>query len=181
MKKLIVLLLVALPLVSLAQRDIEEGDKPSLKDRLYFGGGFGLNSGSLNGVNYFYISVNPIVGYMVNPKFSVGTGISWQRTSYDLKPSVALTQYGVSPFMRYNFDQLFAYAEYNFITTPVLTQNLTASSQSRTFSRLLMGLGYTQPLGGRSRINAMALYDVLYNRADGAFASPWVFRVFFSF
>jgi hypothetical protein len=177
MKRLAVLLLVALPLLGLAQRDIEEGAKPSLKDRLYFGGGFGLNSGSLNGINYFYISLNPIVGYMVNPKFSVGTGISWQRTSYDTRPSIALNQYGVSPFMRYNFDQLFAYAEYNYITTPTFS----APGQSRAFSRLLLGLGYSQPLGGRSRLNAMALYDVLYNRAEGAFASPWVFRVFFSF
>jgi hypothetical protein len=177
MKRLIVLLMFALPLLSMAQRDIEEGAKPSLKDRLYFGGGFGLNSGSLNGINYFYISLNPIVGYMVNPKFSVGTGISWQRTSYDSKPSVALTQYGVSPFMRYNFDQLFAYAEYNYITTPTFS----APGQSRAFSRLLLGVGYMQPLGGRARLNAMALYDVLYNQAEGAFASPWVFRVFFSF
>jgi long-subunit fatty acid transport protein len=178
MKRLVVLLMVALPLLSLAQREIEEGDKPKLKDRLYFGGGFGINSGTdAYGNSYFFISLSPIVGYMINPKFSVGTGINWQRTSYDTRPSIVLNQYGVSPFLRYNFDQLFAYAEYNYISTP--TFNIT---NRRAYNRLLLGVGYSQRLGGsRGAINAMALYDVLYNQSDRAFASPWVFRVFFSF
>jgi hypothetical protein len=177
MKSVIVLLFLGLPLFGIAQREIEEGDKPKLKDRLYFGGGFGLNSGTDGyGNTYFFYALNPIIGYMVNPKFSVGTGINWQQTSYD-RPKVTLTQYGISPFARYNFDQLFAYGEYNLISTPTFIN----SDQRRVFSRMLLGLGYSQPLGSRGAINAMALYDVLYNQSDRAFASPWVFRVFFSF
>ena len=177
MKNLIVVLLMGLPLLGISQREIEEGEKPKLKDRLYFGGGFGLSSGTDGyGSSYFFYAVNPIIGYMVNPKFSVGTGINWQQTSYD-RPSVTLTQYGVSPFARYNFDQLFAYGEYNLISTPTFIN----SDQRRVFNRMLLGLGYSQPLGSRGAINAMALYDVLYNQSDRAFASPWVFRVFFSF
>ncbi|MFN7791496.1 MAG: hypothetical protein ACK5NM_03005, partial [Cyclobacteriaceae bacterium] len=94
MKNLVVVLLIGLPLLGISQREIEEGEKPKLKDRLYFGGGFGLNSGTDGfGNSYFFYALNPIIGYMVNPKFSVGTGINWQQTSYD-RPKVTLTQYG---------------------------------------------------------------------------------------
>ncbi len=177
MKNLVVVLLIGLPLLGISQREIEEGEKPKLKDRLYFGGGFGLNSGTDGfGYSYFFYALNPIVGYMVNPKFSVGTGINWQQTSFD-RPKVTLTQYGISPFARYNFDQLFAYGEYNLISTPTFIN----SDHRSIFNRMLLGLGYSQPLGNRGAINAMALYDVLYSQSERAFASPWVFRVFFSF
>lgn len=177
MKAFIFSLLIVLPALAFAQREVDEDAPQKLKDRLYFGGGLGLNTGTdAYGNSFFYFAVNPIVGYMVTPKFSVGTGINWQRTSYD-RPSVVLNQYGISPFVRYNFDQLFAYAEYNLISTPSY-YNL---NQTKTLSRFLIGLGYSQPLGKRGAVNAVGLYDVLYNQSERAFASPWVFRVFFSF
>jgi hypothetical protein len=173
MKKLVVLLLIALPLLSLAQRDFEEGDKPKFKDRVYLGGGFGLGGGT----GYFSVSLNPIVGYMITPKFSAGTGISYQLISYtDIKPSVTINQYGISPFLRYNFDQLFAYGEYNLIST-----NYIGSDKRYFVDRLLLGLGYSQPLGGRGAVNVVGLYDVLYKQNQSPFPSPWVLRVFFSF
>lgn len=161
-----------------AQRVVDEGASSSLKDRLYIGGGFGLNGGSdAYGNRYFYFALNPIIGYMVTPKLSVGTGLNWQRYSYSEPVKLNIDQYGVSPFMRYNFSQVFAYGEYNLINTP--TYNF---AQRRTYDRLLLGLGYSQPLGQRrGAINAMALYDVIYDQQERAFASPWVFRIFFSF
>lgn len=175
-------MLLGLNTLVLAQRSISEDAPHTFKERGYFGGGFGLNSGrDAFGNSYFYYAVNPIIGYMITPQFSSGIGISWQSTSYnDLKPSVTLSQFGFSPFVRYNFDQLFAYSEFN--------QVISSNSIYRNYSRMLLGLGYSQPLGGRGAINAMALYDVLYNQNDiltsnkiGGPTSPWVFRVFFSF
>jgi hypothetical protein len=177
MKKLgVVLLLLSLSFLSIAQRVVDENTPHTLKDRLYFGGGFGLNSGTdAYGNSYFFYSLSPLVGYMINSKLSAGTGINWQQTSYD-RPNVTLTQYGVSPFLRYNLDQIFLKAEYNYISTPTFLN----SNERRAFSRMLLGVGYFQPLGGRGGINAVALYDVLYNQNDRAFASPWVFRVYFT-
>jgi hypothetical protein len=174
MKKLgIVVLLLSFSYLTIAQRVVDENTPHTLKDRAYFGGGFGLNSGTDSyGNSYFFYSLSPLFGYMINSKLSAGSGINWQQTSYD---KVTFTQYGVSPFLRYNFDQLFAKAEYNYISTPTLY-----STERRAFSRMLLGVGYTQSLGGRGGLNAVALYDVLYNRNDGAFASPWVFRVYFT-
>jgi hypothetical protein len=177
MKKFVlVVCLFAFASLSFAQRQISDDTPKTFKERGYFGGGFGLNSGSINGVNYFYFGVSPIIGYMITPQLSAGTGLSWNRTSYSDSRGTVLNQYGISPFVRYNFNQLFAYGEYNYISTPTLI-----STQTRTFNRMLLGLGYTQSIGGRGAINAVALYDVLYDQSEGAFASPWVFRVFFSF
>jgi hypothetical protein len=159
-----------------AQRVVDEGAGWSLKDRLYVGGGFGLNGGTDQwGNRYFYFAINPIIGYMVTQRFSVGSGINWQRYSYTEPVKLKIDQYGVSPFVRYNFSQLFAYGEYNLLNTPTFSL-----SQRKTFDRLLLGLGYSQPFGRRGAINAMALYDVIYDQNERAFASPWVFRVFFS-
>ena len=171
----IVLLLVSF--TALAQRDVDETTGWTPKDRIYTGGGVAFNGGSdAFGNRYFYFAVNPIVGYMVTPKFSVGTGVTWQRFAYTQPIKLNIDQYGVSPFMRYNFDQLFAYGEYNLINTPVFL----GTGERRNFDRLLLGLGYSQPIGPRSKINLMALYDVLYDNQEHAFASPWVFRVFFT-
>ena len=179
MRSFIVFVALCISCSAWAQRPVEEDSKPSFKDRIYFGGGFGLNGGRDGyGNNYFYFAVNPIVGYMITPKLSAGTGVSWQQYNYtDIK--VKINQYGVSPFVRYNFGKLFSYAEYNLINTPNYYNNSTSRAN---YDRLILGLGYPQPFGsGRGAINAMALYDVLYQQSDRVFASPWVFRVFLSF
>lgn len=161
----------------LAQREVEEDEGWALKDRIYFGGGLGLNGGNdAFGNRYFYVALSPIVGYMVTQQFSVGTGVNWQHYNYpDVK--VKFNQYGVSPFARYNFGRLFAYGEYNLINTP----SFNNVDLRDNYDRMLVGLGYSQPIGRRGAINAMALYDVIYNQSDRVFSSPWVFRVFFSF
>jgi hypothetical protein len=159
-----------------SQREIDEKTEHSLKDRIYFGGGFGLNGGSdAFGNRYFYVSLNPIVGYMITPEFSGGLGLQWTHYSYP-DFNAKIDQYGFSPFLRYNFGQLFAYTEYNLINTPIF-----GGTERKNFDRLLIGIGYTQPLGRRGAINAMALYDLLYNNQERAFASPWVLRIYFSF
>ncbi len=162
--------------LAFAQREIDNNSGWELKDRIYFGGGFGLNGGNdAFGNRYFYVALNPIVGYMITPQFSGGLGIQWQHYSYP-DFNTTIDQYGVSPFLRYNFGQLFAYTEYNVFNTPTF-----GNTERKTFDRLLLGVGYSQPLGRRGAINAMALYDLIYSNSERAFASPWVFRVYFSF
>ena len=176
-KSVAILLLSIVAFTVLAQRELEEDAGWSLKDRIYVGGGVGLNGGRDGyGNNYFYVALSPIVGYMITPQFSAGAGISWQHYSYP-DVNVKINQYGVSPFVRYNFGKLFAYSEYNLINTP----SFYDLNKRANYDRLLVGLGYSQPLGQRGAVNAMALYDVIYNQADRVFPSPWVFRIFISF
>jgi hypothetical protein len=173
---LIAVLLLLLSLTASAQRDVFDNSK--LSDRLYFGGGLGLNAGTdPYAGQYFYVALFPIIGYMVSSQFSVGTGITYQYYSYsDIGQEIH--QYGVSPFARYNFGQLFLYGEYSLLSTPTF---YGPTSKRKVYDRLLLGLGFSQPLGGRGSLNVMGLYDVIWKQSDFAFTSPWVFRVFVSF
>jgi hypothetical protein len=160
----------------------EFDDRGSWRDRIYTGGGLGFSGGTDGfGNRYFNFSVSPIVGYMISSQFSAGTGVSYQRINYpDIKFSYS--QYAFMPFLRYNFDNLFLTTEYNYINLPRVVYNNNGYSEStRIFrSRWLAGVGYSKPLGGRSRVNVVAMYDLLYRRPS-VFYSPWVFRVFVSF
>lgn len=171
------LLAIALLISNLvcAQIQMDGQRDSSWKDRVYAGGGLGLSGGTdTYGNRYFYFALNPIVGYMFTPKFSGGLGFQWQHYDYpDI--DIKYDQYGISPFMRYNIGNLFAYTEYSILNSPTYD-----NSQRDNFDRLLVGLGYSQPMGKRGSINVMGLYDVLYVRSERVFASPWVFRVYFS-
>jgi hypothetical protein len=174
--RILPLILIALMIsfTAFGQREIDESAGTSLKDRIYFGGGASFNGGNSGYGRYVYLALNPIVGYMITPQFSSGIGVQWQHYSYP-DTRIKINQYGFSPFVRYNFGQLFAYSEYNLINTPYYGNETRAN-----FSRLLVGLGYSQPLGRRGSINAMALYDLLY-KTPSPFSTPWVFRIYFSF
>lgn len=159
-----------------AQREVDGSNKSAFMDRIYFGGGLGFSGGTSSFGRYTFIGLYPVIGYMVNSNMSVGTSITYQYYNYP-DQNVSLTQYGVSPFLRYNFGQLFAYTEYMILNSPTYDPG----APRKTYNRWLLGLGFSQPIGKRGAINAMGLYDVLYNPADRVFASPWVFRVFFSY
>lgn len=146
------------------------------QERFFFGGGGGFGAGrSAFGDRYTSISVSPLIGYRVTRQFSAGTGIQYQYIGYpDIQ--VDFHQYGVSPFAMYRFSNLFAFGEYAVLSVP----DFRDPSRRLTVRRMPIGLGYTMPLGRNSAVNAMALYDVIYDPGDRFFTSPWVFRVFFS-
>lgn len=176
MKRLIFVVCVLISLTVSAQKEF--GDKPKWTDRVYTGGGFGFNGGTFGGNKYFSFSVSPIIGYMITQQFSAGLGVSYQRVSY---PDInfAYEQYGFMPFLRYNFNDFFLITEYNLINLPQL--DASYNTVRRLYrSRWLVGAGYSQPLGQRARVNAIAMYDLLY-QSPSLFQSPWVFRVFVSF
>lgn len=151
------------------------GSSGSIMDKMYFSCGGGLGAGTnYQGLRYSYYSILPTVGYRVKPEILLGINITYSKYSFP-DVGVSYDQLGWALFGRYYIQQLFLQAEYDKIssTTP-------DGRSKKYYDRLLFGVGYTQPLGSRSAINAMALYDVLYQQ-DGVFQSPFVFRVFFSF
>lgn len=158
-------------------QDAGNNQKPSVLDKMYFGGGLGFSSGTNSyGQRYTFIGFYPIVGYRVTEQFSTGGSFTYQYYNYpDVNQSI--TQYGVSPFVRYNFGQLFLYSEYMILNSP----SYDPGALRRTYNRMLVGAGYQMPIGQRSSLNAMALYDVIYDPGLHVFTSPWVFRVFFAF
>ena len=155
-----------------------QSNKPnggSIRDKLYFAGGGGFGSGTnVQGFRYYYYSLMPTVGYRFTPEFLLGVNVSYTKYSFQ-DYGVSYDQTGIAPFARYYFQQLFFQLEYDKISSTTLD-----NQPRRYYDRLLVGLGYAQPIGKRSAINAMGLYDLLYKQ-NGVFQSPFVFRVFFSF
>lgn len=145
----------------------------SWKERLYFGGGFGLSGGS----NYANISLSPIVGYMITSRLSGGVGVTYQFVK---SGNYNDNRYGGQLFLRMNlFKGIFLYSSYEFLNyTPVSFSGI--EGPRTTVARLPIGAGLSQPIGKRSSINFLAAYDLLYDNNLGAYASPWIFSVFFS-
>jgi hypothetical protein len=146
-----------------------------LKERVYFGGGGGFNTGTnTNGLKYTYISVSPLIGYRVTLPWSVGLQVIYQNVNYP-QLGARYNQYGFAPFTQYRFGQIFAYGEYQMISAPIVN-----TDQRSWYSRLPLGLGFTQPIGPRAAINVMAAYDVLWpsQQRTSPFLTPWVFRIY---
>lgn len=158
----------------LAQRDFEEGDEVSFKDRLYFGGNFGLQFGSVT-----FIDVSPLVGYMITPKLSAGVGFTYQYYSFTDPFSIkrSFNIYGGRLFGRYNIsEQFFAYSEYESIGIPYIASD--NSEQRDWVPAFYVGGGYVQRFGNRGGIGITALYNLLYS--DRAISnSPFTIRVGF--
>jgi len=137
-------------------------------DRVYFGGGFGLSGGN----GYGMVSISPLVGYMITSKLSGGVGATYQ---YYKSGNFSDNRYGGNVFLRMNaFRNIFLYGSYEFFNYSVYPFD----GARYTATRLPLGAGLSQPIGPRSSINFLAAYDVLWDQS--AYASPWIFSVFFS-
>jgi hypothetical protein len=175
-KHFIIPLFLLFTTVAFAQKGEYTIEKESnWQDRIYFGGGFGLSGGSWG----TSISLSPIVGYMVSNRVSVGIGATYQYYKYQNGLyDYTDNRWGMQFFGRVNLiKQIFAYAEYSFLNYSYYGD----SNDRRVANRLPLGLGISQPIGPRSALNLVAAYDVLYDSQDqSAYASPWVFTIYFS-
>lgn len=171
----LILSLVFISFIAQAQKDIDE--QSSWRDRVFVGGGGGLGGGTDRfGNRYFSFSVTPVLGYMVTPKISSGSGFSYQSVNFS-DIGIKYNQFGVMPFVRYNMDALFLTTEFNYLNLPTLNSNYDTTDRIFT-TRFLAGAGYAVPVGSRTKVNMVGLYDLAFDRRY--FVSPWVFRVFFS-
>ena len=170
---------------TLAQVEIEKGEKPSFKDRIYFGGGFSATFGTITSV---YVSPN--VGYMFTRGFSAGIGVTYQY--YKDKryvPTYESNAYGGRLFARQNFYiiprlPLFAYGEYENLNFETAVYNPTTQEyylDRKWNPRLMLGAGLFAPFGRRGGFYFAVLYDVIYKSSSSAYSSPWVYRIGVSF
>jgi hypothetical protein len=181
MKKIVILLILMITFsICEAQVMIEEGEKPSVFDRMYFGGGFSLSFGTITSV---YVS--PIVGYMITRSLSAGVGITYQFYKDD-RFDYQTNMYGGKLFIRQNLRllklPLFLYGEYetlNFEYAEILPTNEIRYTRDWVPS-LLLGGGFFQPFGRRGGFYIAAMYNVIYDDLRSPYNSPWVFRVGFT-
>lgn len=179
MKAVSLLLLACAVSVSTFAQDRKDRSQNSasqmpLSERIFFGGGGSFSTGihPYYGFKYTYLAVSPLVGYRITQPWSAGVQLTYSTYRFPTQ-GVSLNQYGFAPFTQYRFGKLFGYAEHQMLSVP------TYDNISRKwYSRLPIGIGFTQPVGSRAAINAVALYDVLWDKATSPFASPWVLRLY---
>jgi len=125
----------------------------------YYGGTIGFNFWN----DYFYLSVNPLVGYHVSPKFSVGGKLQYAYINDD---DFTSHNYGASIFSRFRPIQPvylhaeFAYASYEHISGYNFTTR-SYESERVWVPFLLLGGGYVQQISPNASIYAEVLFDVI--------------------
>ena len=133
-------------------------EKAAWKKKMYFGGYINLSFGS-----YTSIGIEPMVGYKIIPRLSVGAKLRYDYVKQDLYgETYTYSNYGGSLFARLLvIKHLYLHAEYAAYNYE--SHKATDSSERIWVPYFLVGAGFRQPLGGRASLNVQVLFDVLNN------------------
>lgn len=164
------------------QANMQWPDKnTAFKDRLLFGGNFGLQFG-----NVTFVDLSPLVGVKVWKGLQAGIGITYQYLNVsDAGARYETHTYGGRIFARYIvWRGLFAHAEFEMLNLDCYDRGLFAISGQVELQRIwlpgaLVGGGYYQPIGQRFGTSILILVNLLQNECT-PYASP-VFRLGFNF
>jgi len=147
-------------------------DPPSFRDRLFFGGNFGLSFG-----NTTSIVVSPLAGLRITPRLDGGLGLRYEYFKYNYPGYVPFEThiFGGSIFSRYMVIKdiseaiglgglnsgLFLQGEYEMLSLESEHFDLSNSYPGERFSlhSVLVGGGFYMPMGQRSGF----LFTVLWN------------------
>jgi hypothetical protein len=159
---------------SVAQREYYPGDSIPFKDRLYYGGNFGMQFGTVTLIDF-----SPLVGVMITPKFSSGVGATYQYFNDRRYFGGQATSYGGRLFSRFNvLPNIFFHAEHESINFD--NYNEALKSFERIWSNaLFLGGGYFAPFGARGGANITFLYNVRHDNRRSPYREPYVIRVGF--
>jgi len=149
-------------------------------DRWWGGGGIGLAFGG----DVDYVSVQPVIGYRVTERLSVGGRLVLSYRNDDrFAESFNATDYGAAVFTRYAVTKIvFAQAEYEYLRYEY--RLFDGGTDRDEFGSLFAGAGLSQPIGRRSSFFVLALYNFSYDEDElSPYGEPWVLRagVGFSF
>lgn len=143
-------------------------------ERLWFGGHLGASFGDVD-----IVDVSPVVGFAVSDALSIGGGVSFRYRKDDRFPGEpSSTDYGANAFARYRISEpLFLQAEVELLSYEYLRADLTEDRD--TFESVLAGAGFVRPLGRRTSLYGLALYNFSYDDDDlvSPYDDDWVYRV----
>ena len=128
--------------------------------KVYYGGQVGFNFG-----DYFRISLVPLVGYKLSPKFSIGGKLRYEYVN-DKRYDQAITahNYGGSIFGRYYISRnLYAHAEFSYMSyqyqTKILDRDFKTERDWVPFG--FIGAGYAYPVSRSTYAFVEVLWDVI--------------------
>jgi hypothetical protein len=167
-------------------------EPPSLRDRLFFGGNFGLSFG-----NTTSIIVSPIAGYRITPRLAGGVGIRYEyfKSNYPGFVPYDTHIYGGSVFSRYMIIQnigeaigfgglgtgVFIQGEYELLNLESQYFDHSNTNPQGRFNlhSILVGGGIYQPIGQRSGFMITVLWNL--NESYNSIYSNPVIRLGFTF
>ncbi len=123
--------------------------------KIYYGGSIGLIFG-----DYTSVSIEPMVGYNVTPRFSAGGRVSYEYVRDNRYTEThSSNNYGFSTFGRYRFiPELYGHAE--FAATNYDLHYTDGTSERDWVPFLYLGGGYTQRIAKNVSAYAEILVDV---------------------
>ena len=166
----------------------------SFRDRLFFGGSFGLSIGT-----YTDIEVSPHVGYYITPRWAAGVGVTYEYYNnkyhfYDGRNYERFEThiYGGRVFTNYvivnnvndwiqlgmNF-RIFAHLEYEALSYEKKFFNYNATGRELQHS-VLVGGGLRFPMGKRSSMNLTVLWN-LNSSLNNVYGSGPIIRMGYNF
>jgi hypothetical protein len=132
-----------------------ETSQPGPK-KVYWGGSVGMSFG-----DYTSISITPLIGYKVTPRFHLGGTVSYEYVS-DSRYSETFTSsnYGGSVFSRFLLTpKIYAHAEFADISYEYKVNEQASDRFWVPF--LYLGGGIIQPMGPKASLFVEVLFDVL--------------------
>jgi len=163
--------------------------KTSMKERLFFGGSFGLQFGTITRVE-----ISPLIGYKIAPRLASGLGVTYEYYNdklFDIETSI----YGGRIFSNYliikDFNEilpgilnggLFVQAEYEALSLETKhfdKLNLYRGHDRFILHSILVGGGLRFPIGKRASANLLILWN-LNETSNTPYSNP-VVRLGFNF
>ncbi|HPE75047.1 MAG TPA: hypothetical protein PLC80_03110 [Draconibacterium sp.] len=148
------------PQTPAVQNSSQPLQKPLLNARkIYFGGYVNLSVG-----RYTVIGIEPLVGYKLTPKFSIGGKLSYEYISDKrYKEDYTTSNYGFSIFSRLRVTpKLYTHVEYSAMNYDLYYG--TGDNDRKWVPFLFVGGGYSQPISKNTWFTAEVLFDVLQNK-----------------
>jgi|SRR5665648_152420 len=184
-----VLILVFISLFLFSSGTVIYGQKrreepPPLRERLFFGGNFGLQFGTITD-----IQVSPVIGLWVLPRLAVAVGPDYRFYKYrDIRTHI----YGGKSYLQFVVVQdissviplgvhlgIFLHLEDELLSLESAIWNPLLASDRFSINTVLAGGGISQQIGRRSSMNIMALW-ALNDSGYGVYSNPEI-RVSFNF
>jgi hypothetical protein len=126
-----------------------------------------------------YVEVSPLLGYNVAPQVMIGGSLLYRyRSDNRYDPDLTTSDYGYSGFVRGSIKQgIFVQAEYEYLNYEFAT--VGGGTDRDGYSSVLLGPGYSSPIGGNGAFYVTALYNFSYDSNDinSPYDNPWVIRV----
>lgn len=133
------------------------------ESKFFFGGNLGLSFGT-----YTYIEIAPLAGYKVIPRLWVGLGPKYmylkqkdvyETSIYGFKAFTSFTVFqNISETIPVNLGDVFLYAENETLNFESYLHN-----ERRWVNIMLIGGGMRFPIGYRSGVSILVLWDVTQN------------------